>query len=149
MGKLKEHTMEEVAKALNVLDEVMHQFSGTETAEEKTKTAAKKEAVPVKETDYESMSAIDLYKLCQKRGIDAEPRKKTSVYIALLKKADEAAAEATAEDSDDEDWEDEEDKKETKGAKKTAAKETAKRGRKTAKKEEPDEDDEDDDDWDL
>lgn len=58
------------------------------------------------EVDYHSMKAMDLYKLCQKRGIEAEPKHRTKYYITLLEKADQEA-EAPAEsydDDDDDDW---------------------------------------------
>ena len=56
------------------------------------------------EVDYNSMKAMDLYKLCQKRGIEAEPKHRTKYYITLLEKADhEADAPAEAESSDDDD----------------------------------------------
>lgn len=51
--------------------------------------------------DYESMSARELYNLCEDRGIECKPRKSKEYYIDLLEEADE-------EGSDD-DWGDEED----------------------------------------
>lgn len=57
------------------------------------------------EVDYHSMKAMDLYKLCQKRGIEAEPKHRTKYYITLLEKADQEA-EAPAESSDDDDDDD-------------------------------------------
>lgn len=55
-----------------------------------------------KETDYESMTARELYNLCDDRGIDCKPRKSKEYYIDLLEEADE-------EDSEDDWGEDEED----------------------------------------
>lgn len=58
------------------------------------------------EVDYNSMKAMDLYKLCQKRGIEAEPKHRTKYYITLLEKADhedDAPAESESSDDDD-DW---------------------------------------------
>ncbi len=49
--------------------------------------------------DYSEMSAKDLYKLCIKRDLDVEPKKKASYYIDILE----------ADDEDDEDYWDEED----------------------------------------
>jgi hypothetical protein len=57
------------------------------------------------EVDYHSMKAMDLYKLCQKRGIEAEPKHRTKYYITLLEKADQEA-ETPAESSDDDDDDD-------------------------------------------
>jgi hypothetical protein len=57
------------------------------------------------EVDYYSMKAMDLYKLCQKRGIEAEPKHRTKYYITLLEKADQEA-ETPAESSDDDDDDD-------------------------------------------
>ena len=59
------------------------------------------------EVDYHSMRAMDLYKLCQKRGIEAEPKHRTKYYITLLEKADQEAetpAESSDNDDDDDDW---------------------------------------------
>lgn len=57
------------------------------------------------EVDYHSMKAMDLYKLCQRRGIEAEPKHRTKYYITLLEKADQEA-ETPAESSDDDDDDD-------------------------------------------
>lgn len=54
------------------------------------------------EVDYHSMRAMDLYKLCQKRGIEAEPKHRTKYYITLLEKADQEAE--SSDDDDDDDW---------------------------------------------
>ena len=57
------------------------------------------------EVDYNSMKAMDLYKLCQKRGIEAEPKHRTKYYITLLEKADqEAETPAESSNDDDDDW---------------------------------------------
>ena len=57
------------------------------------------------EVDYNSMKAMDLYKLCQKRGIEAEPKHRTKYYITLLEKADqEAETPAESFNDDDDDW---------------------------------------------
>ena len=82
------------------------------------------------QTNYSEMGAVDLFKLCKKRGIKVEPKQKASVYIKALESADKAEAEADG----DEDWDDEE---EAKPAKKTS--------KKPAKKT----DDDDDDSWDI
>ncbi len=82
------------------------------------------------QTNYSEMGAVDLFKLCKKRGIKVEPKQKASVYIKALESADKVEAEADG----DEDWDDEE---EAKPAKKTS--------KKPAKKT----DDDDDDSWDI
>ena len=88
-----------------------------------------------KEDEYAGKSAIDLFKLCKKRGIKVEPKQKASVYIAALKK-DDAAAE---EPEEDDDWDDEEEEKESKQTKSS----------KPAKQEKKKAADDDDDDWDI
>lgn len=54
------------------------------------------------ELDYSSMPAPKLYKLCTKRGIDAQPKKPAKYYIDLLEKADSGEPEAEDQDDDDE-----------------------------------------------
>ena len=54
--------------------------------------------------DYSSMKAMDLFKLCKERGIEAEPKHRTKYYIDLLKKADSEAKPASDVDDDDDDW---------------------------------------------
>ena len=99
------------------------------------------EAEKEEEPGYEDMSAVDLFKLCKKRGLKVEPKKPAKTYIALLKKADE---ESDAAEEDEDDWGDEEE--EEKPAKKPA-KAAAKKEEKKSVKKPVDEDD--DDDWDI
>lgn len=98
---------------------------------------------------YEDMTAIDLYKLCKKRGLKPEPKKKASEYIKLLKAAD---AEVDDEDGDD-DWNEEEEEKKPvakKPAKKEAAKKEEKKpAKKESSKKAKEEEDDEDDDWDI
>lgn len=60
------------------------------------------------EVDYSEMSAKELYKLCEDRGIEALPKKPEKYYINLLKENDKAHDdwEDSDEESDteDEDW---------------------------------------------
>lgn len=84
--------------------------------------------------DYTTMTAPELFKLCKQRGIKAEPKKKSNVYIELLEAAD---AEDDSEDDSDDDW----DEEEAPAPKKAPAKGKAKPVK--AKKEE------DTDDWDI
>lgn len=86
---------------------------------------------------YEGMNAVDLFKLCKKRGITAQPKQKANVYVELLKAADEAAA--NTQDEEDDDWGDEEEE---------APKAKKEKAPKKSKKEEKPADDEDDD-WDI
>lgn len=86
------------------------------------------------EADYSSMNAVELYKLCKKRKLDVEPKKKAAYYIDALKAADSDVE----EESDEDDWEDEEE--EEKPAKKS-------KGR-PAKAEKAKKEDEDED-WDI
>lgn len=105
------------------------------------------------QASYEGMKATDLYRLCKERKIKAEQKKPAKYYVALLKKADEEAAQAE-DDAEDEDWDDEEVEEEveekkapapkTKGGSKPAAKSASKGKAKPAKKEE-----EEDEDWDI
>lgn len=85
------------------------------------------------ETDYSSMNAVELYKLCKKRKLDVEPKKKADYYIDALKAADSDVE----EEAEDEDWEDEEEEKPAKKSKGRPAK---------AAKEKKEDDDED---WDI
>lgn len=110
----------------------------------KKATKAKKAEKPVEDdaeneeaegaTDYSEMGAVDLFKLCKKRGIKVEPKQKASVYIKALEAADKAEAEADG----DEDWDDNEDEK--------PAKKSTKKAEKPAKKADADDDDSD---WDI
>lgn len=95
------------------------------------------------EGKYDGMNAVDLFKLCKKRGIKAAPKMKAAEYVKLLEAADAKVAEA---EDDEEEWEDEP----------VVEKPKAKRGRPAKKKAEPepeeeaeDEDDDDDNDWDI
>ena len=135
-----------------------HHGDGTAEAEDEAEEETGK---------YDGKKAPELYALCKKRGIKAEPKKPAKYYIGLLEKADEAEAE---EESDDEDWGDESEaeeeeaeadeaeedddewkepeekpKKKAGRPKKAAPKPVAK---KVAKKAEEESDD-DDDDWDI
>ena len=85
--------------------------------------------------DYKSMGAVDLFKLCKKRGIKVEPKQKSNVYIKALEDADKAA---NADTDEDDDWSDDEDEAPKKSAKGGKAKKAAKTN-----------DDEDDDMWDI
>ena len=91
-----------------------------ETAEEET-------------VDYKSMGAVDLFKLCKKRGIKVEPKQKSNVYIKALEDADKAA---NADTDEDDDWGDDEDEAPKKSAKGGKAKKAAKT-------------DDEDDEWDI
>lgn len=53
---------------------------------------------------YEGKGAVELFKMCKKRGIATKPKLKSAEYIRLLKKADEAENEPEEDDEDDE-WE--------------------------------------------
>lgn len=101
---------------------------------EKKPAKKEKEVEPEEETaddsvDYSKMTAVELFKLCKKRGIKVEPKQKADVYVKALKAADEP------EDADDWGEEEEEEKPVKKPSKKAA---------KPVKKEE-----EEDDDWDI
>lgn len=116
---------------------------------------------------YDGKKAPELYALCKKRGIKAEPKKPAKYYVGLLEKADEAEAESEEEPEDDDDWgedaeveesadddgDDEDEwkepeekpKKKAGRPKKAAPKPVAKKAAKKAEEES----DDDDDDWDI
>lgn len=87
-------------------------------SEEKPKRGkAAKKAEPVEEDeedeeevteddtpDYKSMSAVELFKLCKKRGIKVEMKQKSSVYIKALQDADKAADEGNGDSDDEDEW---------------------------------------------
>lgn len=106
-------------------------ISVLEAADEEKDDSAEEEKKPVKKTEkekakaeepddddwgddeeeetekdpYEGKGAVELFKLCKKRGIATKPKLKSAEYIKLLKKADEAEAEPEEEDDEDDEWE--------------------------------------------
>lgn len=137
---------EEVAEEKPVKAEKSEKKAKADKAEKKAapKKTTKK-AEPVEEdtededeaeetVDYKSMGAVDLFKLCKKRGIKVEPKQKSSVYIKALEEADKAADE---DDGDTDDWSDDEDEAPKKSAKGGKAKKATKAA------------DDDDDMWDI
>lgn len=94
-------------------------------------------------TDYESMSAQELFKLCKEKGIAVKPKRSVKFYVEKLK----AAEDVQDDDSDEEDWADDEieetPKKSKKAAKPAAEKAAPKKSKKAAKVED------DDEDWDI
>lgn len=124
-----------------------------EKVEEKPKRGrGRKKAEPVEDdgdsaeesVSYDDMTAKELFNLCKERKIKVEPKQKASVYIKLLKDADEKAAKSKKVEDDDDDWGDDDDEVEEK---KPAKKTTAKSEKKAPKKPEPKDDD--DEDWDI
>lgn len=130
----------------NATDEEVEEKPAKKPAK-KAKVEAESEVEPDEDGSYESMTAVELFKECKKRGIKkAVPKKPAEFYIDLLNKDDKSKADS---ESEDEDWEEVEEKP----AKKPAKKAEKKAEKKPAKKPEPveeeaDEDDEDDD-WDI
>lgn len=59
---------------------------------------------------YDGMKSIDLYKLCTKRGLDVEPKKKAEYYVAILEKDDQPVSAAEDDDWGDDDEESVEEK---------------------------------------
>lgn len=87
--------------------------------------------------DYEGKKAVDLFKLCKSRGLKVTTKKSAKYYIDVLKKDDEAKAEAKkAEEADDDEdeWDIEDEPKEIKKPEKSAFIE---------------EDEDDDESWDI
>lgn len=87
-----------------------------EPKKEAKKSAKKAEPVEEAEDDdwgeeeedtdpYAGKSAMELFKMCQKRGIKTKPKQKADAYVKLLKKADEAEAEDEETEDEDDDWE--------------------------------------------
>lgn len=102
-------------------------------------------------TDYYSMSALELYKLCKERKIKAEQKQTIKYYADLLEKADAKAAKKEEPEEEEDDWGSDEEEKPAKKAKKAKAEKAPK---KPAKKQEVEEDeddaeDEEDDDWEI
>ena len=139
---------EEVAEEKPVKAEKSEKKAKADKAEKKAapkKEKATKKAEPVEEdtededeaeetVDYKSMGAVDLFKLCKKRGIKVEPKQKSSVYIKALEDADKAAN----ADTDEDDWSDDEDEAPKKSAKGGKAKKSTKAA-----------DEDEDDMWDI
>lgn len=133
-----------------------HHGDGTAEAEDEAEEEVGK---------YDGKKAPELYALCKKRGIKAEPKKTAKYYIDLLEKADAAEAEEESEDDDDwgedaeaeesadddaddeDEWKEPEEKPKKKAGrpKKAAAKPVAKKAPKKVEEESED----DDDDWDI
>lgn len=59
-------------------------------------------------TDYEDMSAKELYNLCKERNIECKPKKSEKYYINLLEEDDEAHDDWDDDEEEDDDWDDEE-----------------------------------------
>lgn len=59
------------------------------------------------EPDYSGMSPKELYQLCKKRDIEAEPRKSAKYYIVKLEEYDKAQDDWGDDEEDEDDWEDE------------------------------------------
>lgn len=134
-----------------------HHGDGTAEAEDEAEEETGK---------YDGKKAPELYALCKKRGIKAEPKKPAKYYVGLLEKADEAESEEESEDDDDwgedaeaedeaeadeaeedDEWKEPEEKLKKKAGrpKKAAPKPVAKKAAKKAEEESED----DDDDWDI
>ena len=114
---------------------------GSEEAEEETEEAA---GSGEEASEYDGMSAMELFKECKKRGIKIKPKQKAAVYVEALKKDDAAKAETEEEES----WEEEE-QEEKKPAKKPVAKPKAAIKKPDPKKADPEDEDDDDDDWNI
>lgn len=110
----------------DALIELLEKFDRGELDEEEpkkeTKKASKgkaKKAEPVVEEDeddwdteddeekdpYEGKTAMELFKMCKKRGIKAKTKMRADAYVKLLKAADAESEAEEAEDDEDDDWE--------------------------------------------
>ena len=123
---------EDVAEEKPVKNEKATKSAKEEKKPVDKKKAAKKPAMNEPEDDeedLESMSEVELYKLCKSKKIKAAPKQDKAYYIALLQPEE-------VNDEDD-DWEEEEEEKPTK-----------KSNKKTTKKSKKEDEDEEDD-WDI
>lgn len=92
----------------------------TKKMKKKSKPVEKEEdeekELPWGETDidinYDNMSAKELYKLCEKREIEAEPKNPKDYYIELLEEYDAEQKRSKKDNDDDEDWGDDDDEEE-------------------------------------
>lgn len=105
------------AALIEVLEK--HDRGELESTKDAKKSAPKKEAEPEeddtedwdededeKEDPYAGKTAMELYKECKKRGINAKPKMKAADYAKLLKADDEAEEPEEEDIEDDEDeWE--------------------------------------------
>lgn len=94
------------AAFLKKLDEAYPDEHASKSAKAKTNYGDDTEG-----QDYSEMSSKELYKLCEDRGIEAEPKMKAKYYIDLLTEYDE---------NDSDEWEDEVEDQEDKYAGKSA-----------------------------
>lgn len=118
------------------VEEVMPKPEEPKTSGRGKKKVEKEEPVKAKgkkasakkndEDDLESMSEVELFRLCKKKGIKAAPKQDKEYYIDLLTPAD-------SDEEEDKDWEDEEEKP----------------VKKNAKKSKKNEDTDEDEDWDI
>lgn len=124
----------------------IEQLTGADTADEDVEDGDAEEEDT--EDAYAGKTAKELFELCKKRKIKVAPKKKAEHYAELLRKADEAAANAKAADDDDDgDWGDEEEEEAPAAPAKKGKKAPAK---KKAEKPAPaDGEEDDDDDWDI
>ncbi len=101
-------------KFLEILDKAYpdeDEEDDCEEFEKKTKNKAKSSNTKNKfnekdeeEYDYSEMSPRELYKLCEERDIEAEPKMKVKYYINLLEEYDEENESDENEDSDEIDY---------------------------------------------
>lgn len=105
-----------VKKVLSAADEEQKNVSSKETrTEERIVKKAAASAEQENQTDYESMSSKDLYKLCCERGISSQCKKRDKAsLIKVLRENEAGATEQESEDTEFEDWEDDEKKNDEK-----------------------------------
>ena len=105
---------------------------------------AEEETEEEEASEYDGMSAMELFKECKKRGIKVKPRQKAAVYVEVLKKADQESG-----SEEEEEWEEEEPAKEEK---KAAPKKPVAKPKATVKKPDPKkeaEEEDEDEDWNI
>lgn len=118
--------------------------SDAKKAEEEVEEAVEEEGGPTT-GKYDEIGAVELFKICKKRGLVAQPKKSQRYYIDILEAADQADEKAAAakEEDDEEDWGDEEPSKKDSSPKKSSAKKSS------AKKPEPEPEEGDEEDWNI
>lgn len=96
---------------------------------------------------YDEIGAVELFKICKKRGLTVQPKKAQRYYIDILEAADQEEAKKNEEpEEDEEDWGDDDEPKKEEKSSKTRKGSSAKKS--SAKKPDPEPED-DEEDWNI
>ena len=138
LGKAGKRKLAKSTKKADLVEACKQAFGNGATTEAEAEEGA--EEATEEAGAYDGKSAMELFKECKKRGIQAAPKKPAKFYADLLVKNDAESKNETEAETEDE-W-DEEPKKEVKETKtKKSAPKTEKKATKKAESE--------DDDWDI